>query len=85
MGKDEDVDLKDRAAFFYRAMQDDIESFKNLMLNSHSNNIEKFSEEKEEADEQANFAFNTLAVIYKKSQDKFLKPFSYFSLQRNKE
>lgn len=48
-------------------MQDDIESFKNLMLNSHSHDIEKFSEEREEADEQANFAFNTLAVIYKKS------------------
>lgn len=66
-------------------MQDDIEGFKKIMLNEHSNSIEKFSEEREETDEQANFDFNTLSVIFKKSQDKFIKPFSYFALQRNKE
>ena len=28
----EDIDLRDRAAFYYRAMQNDIEEFKTLML-----------------------------------------------------
>jgi len=49
--KEEDIDLRDRTAFFYRAMQDDIESFKNSMLKSHTRSIDKFSEEKEEAEE----------------------------------
>ncbi|KAL4481626.1 hypothetical protein ABPG74_007715 [Tetrahymena malaccensis] len=85
LSKDESIDLKDRAAFFYRAMQDDIEGFKQIMLNEHSNSVDKYCEEKEESEEQTNFDFNTLAVIFKKSQDKFIKPFSYFALQRNKE
>lgn len=50
------------------------------MLSSHSKAIEKFSEEREESDEQANFDFNTLSVIYKKPQDKFIKPLSFFAL-----
>lgn len=28
LGSEEDVDLRDRASFFYRAMEDDIEGFK---------------------------------------------------------
>lgn len=47
--KDEDIDLKDRAAFFYRAMQNDIEGFKQTMLNKHWKCINKFSEEEEES------------------------------------
>lgn len=49
--KEEDIDLRDRAAFFYRAMQDDIESFKNAMIKGHIRSIDKFCEEKEEAEE----------------------------------
>lgn len=70
------VDLKDRASFYYRSMQANIEDVKKGFLelkqdltitppkaNKITGNIDEF---------------NTLSLIFKKPEHKFIKPYEYF-------
>ncbi len=75
----EDVDLRDRAAFYYRAMQNDINEFKDIFLRASSIKVEQFIEEEEEKQARDTLFFNTLSIIYSKSSDKFIKSLEHFN------
>lgn len=75
----EDIDLKDRAAFYYRALQSGMSGVQKAA------EVDKFLEEQELNKEHMQIEFNTLAAIYKKQASKFIKSKDFFSALRNKE
>ncbi|CAD8087395.1 unnamed protein product [Paramecium primaurelia] len=81
--ENEDIDLKDRAAFYYRALQNNPNEIKKLWQNGIK--VDKFLEEQNINKEALLFEFNSLSVIYEKSVNKFIKPAEYFNNLRNKE
>jgi hypothetical protein len=80
----EDVDLKDRAAFYLRVMQNNIEEFKTFATKPPTS-VETFIEDEELIKEKGTYEFNTLSVIYNKPPTKFIKSLEYFINLRNKE
>ena len=70
------VDLKDRASFYYRSMQANIEEVKKGFLELRQDltitppKVIKITCNIDE--------FNTLSLIYKKPEHKFIKPYEYF-------
>ncbi|CAD8189534.1 unnamed protein product [Paramecium octaurelia] len=81
--ENEDIDLKDRAAFYYRALNSNPTEVKQLWHNSIK--VDKFLEETIINKEALLFEFNSLSVIYEKNVNKFIKPIEYFNNLRNKE
>ncbi|CAD8088753.1 unnamed protein product [Paramecium sonneborni] len=81
--ENEDIDLKDRAAFYYRALQNNPNELKKLW--QYGIKIDKFLEEQNINQEALLFEFNSLSVIYEKNVNKFIKSFEYFNNLRNKE
>lgn len=76
------VDLRDRAAFYYRALQaspDDVKKGFAEIKQEMSN----FKEEK--IDEQNDDEFNTLSLVYRKQEGKFTKTYEHFVAMRRKE
>ncbi|CAD8082871.1 unnamed protein product [Paramecium sonneborni] len=81
--ENEDIDLKDRAAFYYRALHSNPNEVKQLW--QYSIKVDKFLEETIINKEALLFEFNSLSVIYEKNVNKFIKPMEYFNNLRNKE
>ncbi|KRX06804.1 Armadillo-type fold [Pseudocohnilembus persalinus] len=81
----EDIDLKDRAAFYLRGMQHDINEFKNCFLDGEQPVIDDFTEDDEEIKAKDEFSFNSFAVLYKKAPEKYIKNYQYFAIQRKRE
>ena len=59
----EDIDLRDRAAFYYRILQQNTVSVKTL-LDAPLKILEKFQEEQIDKNELLQLEFNTLGVIF---------------------
>eukprot|EP01017_Pseudomicrothorax_dubius_P016527 TRINITY_DN1875_c0_g2_i3.p1 TRINITY_DN1875_c0_g2~~TRINITY_DN1875_c0_g2_i3.p1 ORF type:complete len:803 (-),score=273.94 TRINITY_DN1875_c0_g2_i3:134-2542(-) len=82
--ENEDIDLKDRAAFYVRVLQTSVDDYKNFATKP-AIGIDSFVEDEELIKEKGSWEFNTLSVIYNKPKTKFVKPVEYFINQRNKE
>lgn len=59
----EDIDLKDRAAYYYRSLQSGLPEVKQA-LSATGLTIDKFLEEEEIKNESKAIEFNTLAAVY---------------------
>ena len=68
----EDVDLRDRVSYLINLFRDDVEAVRSVVC---SNNVVAHlaEEKKEEFILDTYHNFNTLAIIYEKSEDKFVK------------
>jgi hypothetical protein len=74
--------LQDHAAFYYRALKDNPDDVKKGFASITSD----MSKEKESLGEvTAEEDFNTLGIVYKKKEAKFIKNYEYFQTMRNKE
>jgi len=80
----EDYDLKDRANFYCKLLQNNPKDLKNL-LNERIDMTDNFVEDEEMLQEGATLEFNTLSVIYQKPAEKFVKSIAYMNSLRNKE
>ncbi|CAD8076895.1 unnamed protein product [Paramecium primaurelia] len=81
--ENEDIDLRDRAAYYYRAIQANINEVKQFW--QYHIKVDKFLEETIINKEALLFEFNSLSVIYQKNVNKFIKPIEYFNNLRSKE
>ncbi|CAD8171016.1 unnamed protein product [Paramecium octaurelia] len=81
--ENEDIDLKDRAAYYYRALKSNPNEVKQLW--QYNIKVDKFLEETIINKEALLFEFNSLSVIYEKNVNKFIKPIEYFNNLRSKE
>jgi AP-4 complex subunit beta-1 len=76
------IDLRDRAAFYYRALQASPDDVKRGFAEIKQEMVE-FKEEKiEEPNEDE---FNTLCLVYRKAEGKFTKTYEHFAAMRRKE
>lgn len=94
--ENEDIDLKDRTAFYYRILQTNIDDLSKVLkdgkidlsifiedeLNSKVNFSKIFFIYLFFSKENNNIDFNTLSVIYQKPANKFTKSFEHFNIQR---
>lgn len=62
----EDLDLKDRAAYFFRAMSVNLDEFSQSFLSYKKEKLDNFIEDEEESSNQDGLNFNTLSIIYNK-------------------
>jgi AP-4 complex subunit beta-1 len=62
----EDLDLKDRAAYFFRAMSANMEEFSEAFNKYEKEKLDAFIEDEEESSNQDGLNFNTLSIIYNK-------------------
>lgn len=76
------LDLKDRAAFYYRALQSSAEDVKKGFAEIKA---EMSGFKWEPAEEPNEDNFNSLCLIYRKPENKFTKPYEYFYAMRKKE
>lgn len=60
----EDIDLRDRAAFFYRSLEFNVDEMKKALL--EKKDLEKFYQDDLASQEKNSFEFNTLSIIYQK-------------------
>lgn len=68
-----DVDLKDRAAFYYKLLKMDPLKAQAIIIGERSD-VSFFYEDKDQSLlEKLSIEFNTLSIIYNKPQEKFLK------------
>jgi AP-4 complex subunit beta-1 len=79
-----DVDLIERASFYYNLLKHDIDKLKeiveiNIVDNQESNNEQQFLEE------IAILGLNDLRIIYNQSASQFIKPFEFFNKNIKKE
>lgn len=74
--------LLDHAAFYYLALQNNVEEVKKNFA-AFEADMTKYKEELPDAafDED----FNSLGILYKKKEGKYTKPYEYFIAMRNKE
>jgi len=80
----EDYDLKDRAYFYCKLLQNNFKDLKDVMI-TKTDLTEMFVEDEELYQEGTTLEFNTLSVIYQKPAEKFVKSFADLSNMRNKE
>lgn len=71
-----DIDLKDRASYIYNLLKYDAEEAEQIILGNGSLEvIEKFSSTEDDLNDKIFAEFNTLSVLYKKPEEKFVKRF----------
>lgn len=68
-----DAHLKQRAIFFYRLMQSDLNKAKEIALSSPGQFNEFFEDKNDEVRERLFQEFNSLSVVYGKPSERFLK------------
>ncbi len=74
--------LLDHASFYYRALKDNPDEIKKGFASINSD----MTKEKEAYSEvNAEEDFNTLGIVYKKKEAKFIKNYEHFQTMRNKE
>lgn len=73
--------LLDHASFYYQALENNIEEVKKS-FGTLETEMAKYKEELAEAylDED----FNSLGIIYKQKEGKYIKPYEFFIAMRNK-
>ena len=76
------LDLNDRAAFYYRALQSSVEDVKKGFTEIKTE-MSTFRWERIEERNEDNF--NSLCLVYRKPENKFTKPYEYFYAMRKKE
>lgn len=74
----EDIDLKERAAYYYQALRNNIRELTSIL----QINVEN---EQDNVHFKEGLEFNTLSIIFKKLPNKFIKSYEYFMNLRNKE
>ena len=80
----EDFDLRDRAIFYAKALQYNIDGLKKAIDEKIDMN-QMFVEDEEVLKEGATLEFNTLSVIFRKPASKFIKSIAYLNQMKNKE
>lgn len=71
-----DIDLKDRASYLYNLLKYDVDEAEQIILGNGSLEvIEKFSSTEDDLNDKIFAEFNTLSVLYKKPEEKFVKRF----------
>lgn len=69
-----DIDLKDRASYYYHLMKTDMEEA-NYIICGEKTTVEEFSDNKNIALAQIFKEFNSLSVLYNKPEEKFIKKY----------
>lgn len=69
-----DVDLKDRAMYFYNLIKSDIEEAEYIICGERAQ-IDRFISTDDELNDVVFSEFNTLSIIYNKPEEKFIKNF----------
>lgn len=69
-----DVDLKDRAAYYYQLMQADVEEAEFVICGEKAK-VDDFSDNSNTQLAQIYKEFNTLSVLYNKPEEKFIKKY----------
>lgn len=75
--------LLDHAAFYYRALQDNVEEVKRAFVAMEV----EMSKYRDNLSNELSFEedFNTLSMIYRQKEYKFIKNYEYFITMRSKE
>ena len=79
--ENEDMDILDRAGYYYNLMKEDYEKLKSLCDELRYANPEEL--DNKEADTQ--LSFNSMDVIFRRAEDTYVKSYEYLRKQRNKE
>lgn len=69
-----DIDLKDRAMYFYNLIKSDIEEAEYIICGERAQ-IDRFISTDDELNDVVFSEFNTLSIIYNKPEEKFIKNF----------
>ena len=72
--------LRDHASFYYRSLKDNAEEVRRG-FNIIESDMSKHKEEKGEINAENDF--NSLSLLYKKKESKFIKNYEYFISMRN--
>ena len=77
-----DIDLKDRASYFYNLLKSNIEEAEYIICGERVT-VDKFVSSQDELSDKIFLEFNSLSVLYNKPEEKFIK--KYIEDDENKE